>query len=53
MEQIDIPALPMLNADLIENGNYPLAVEVFRPQILKSDSITFVCPEYNCSIAGR
>ncbi|XP_065868831.1 NADPH:quinone oxidoreductase-like [Euphorbia lathyris] len=52
IEHIDISSLPMLNSDLIENGNYPPVVEAFRQQILKSDSILFASPEYNYSLTA-
>ncbi|XP_065866598.1 NADPH:quinone oxidoreductase-like [Euphorbia lathyris] len=46
IEHIDISSLPVLNTDLIENGNYPLVVEAFRQQILKSDCFLFAAPAY-------
>ncbi|WCJ39112.1 NAD(P)H:quinone oxidoreductase [Euphorbia peplus] len=52
IEHIDISSLPLLNTDLIENGNYPPVVQAFRQQILESDSILFASPEYNYSITA-
>ncbi|XP_065867962.1 NADPH:quinone oxidoreductase-like [Euphorbia lathyris] len=52
IEHIDISSLPMLNADLIENSNYPPVVQAFRQQILKSDSFLFASPENNYSVSA-
>ncbi|OAY53383.1 NADPH:quinone oxidoreductase [Manihot esculenta] len=52
IEEIDISQLPLLNTDLIVNGNYPSAVEAFRQKILKADSVLFASPENNYSFSA-
>ncbi|KDP40536.1 hypothetical protein JCGZ_24535 [Jatropha curcas] len=52
IEQIDISQLPILNTDLIVDGAFPPAVEEFRQQILKADSVLFASPENNYSVSA-
>ena len=49
-EMIDISSLPMFNEDL--EGTPPKEWVTFREQILASDGILFLTPEYNRSVTG-
>ncbi|KAL2898213.1 NAD(P)H:quinone oxidoreductase [Bienertia sinuspersici] len=50
MENIDITELPMINVDLVVNGEFPPIVEEFRRKIREADAIFFASPEYNYSV---
>ncbi|KAH7285405.1 hypothetical protein KP509_33G026700 [Ceratopteris richardii] len=52
VEHVKIDRLPFVNTDLEADGRFPDAVEEFRAQILKADSILFASPEYNYSMSG-
>lgn len=48
--RLDIAALPLYNQD--DDTNQPAAVKSFKNQILSSDALLFVTPEYNRSMPG-
>ncbi len=48
--EIPIADLPLYNYDL--DNAFPPAATAFKQQILKSDAVLFVTPEYNRSIPG-
>ncbi|KAI5077378.1 hypothetical protein GOP47_0007202 [Adiantum capillus-veneris] len=52
IEHIKIDQLPFVNTDLEVGGGFPEAVEEFRAQVLRADSVLFASPEYNYSMSG-